>query len=559
MKSLRALIVRLCNLFRRKQQDREFAEEMESHLAMHIEDNLHSGMSPEEARRNALIKLGGLDRTIEEHRDRRGFQWIADLQRNFRYAFRRLTKSPLSSIVIISSLALGIGVNTAIYSGMRQILLRSLPVEKPEELALVTAPGAPKSGSTSTNESGGLDYIFSYPGFRCLEHQQQQHVEELAGFRYLSANIAYGNQTAAGSLLMVSGGYFPLMRVRPLIGRTLMPSDDTGEGNPVAMLGYNFWQNQLGSRTDILNQPIRIAGQVFTIIGVAPRGFHGTTVGMRPDVFIPLATNSVPSPKRMGENRDDNYWIYLVVRIKPGITRKQAAARYSGAYAAIVEEQLRTGHYPFRGMVKWLRKSRLTFIDGSRGYSEFQDGSKTPLFLLMAASGMVLLIAMVNAASLQLARSSARRRELAICAAMGANRSKIISPLLCEALTLSVAGGIAGLAISLLVLHFLTLQMAQFGAPAGFLAVQLEWPVLFYGLGISLATGLMFGLYPALAATRVAPLRVLNEELGRSSQSFGSAHVRKALVCAQVMIATVLLIPTGLLLRSLVKLTHASD
>jgi putative ABC transport system permease protein len=557
MQTLRALIVRLRNLFRRKQQDYEFAEEMESHLAMHIEDNLHAGMSPEEARRHALIKLGGMDRTIEEHRDRREFQWLANMQRNFRHSFRRLVKSPLPSFVIMLSLGLGIGTNTAIFSTVHHILLRSLPVEKPEELALVSVPGfgALATGQSANSDAGGPDYTFSYPAFRRLERSQKKEVSELAGFRnYYGRKITYQNQMTPGSLLMVSGGYCSLLRIQPSIGRTLVPGDDEGSGNAVAMLGYNYWQNKLGGQTAVLNQPIRVEGRVFTIVGVAPKGFQGTTIAGSPDIIIPLVASMSILPNPPGANSHNLFSIYLVARLKQGMTREQAEAIYSPVYASIVEEQIQAGNRLNPEQARQLRARRLKFLDGSRGYSRLQDRLKTPLFILIAVTGMVLLIAMANAANLLLARSAARRRELAISAAIGANRGEIARQLLSEAMMLGISGGIAAIPISLLTLRFLSFLLTQTGGSPDLLAMRLEWPVLLYGIGLSLFTGLLLGLYPALEAARVAPVMVLSQESGNISEALGTARLRKALVCTQVAISVMLLIPTGLFLKSMVSL-----
>jgi putative ABC transport system permease protein len=557
MQTIRAFIVRLFNLFGKRRQDREFAEEMESHLVMHVEDNLRSGMNPEAARRNALLKLGGMDRTYEECRDRLGFRLLADMRRDFRHSLRRLVKSPLLSLVVILSLGLGIGANTAVFSMMRQVLLRSLPVERPEELSLVTASGN-RPGGQRTGLSGGSEYIFSYAGLRQFENQQKQDIAEIAGFHDRRTVVAYKEGAVHGNALMVSGGYFRLMGTRPFMGRMLMPDDDRGAGNPVAVLGYNFWKNRLGGRTDILNQPIRIAAQVFTIVGVAPKGFYGTTVNLTPDVFIPISAAVSMTSFRI-DSSANNFWIYLVARLRTGVTRQQAAAAYGSVYASIVEEQI-------VGMPDWLRYtqqqidelrgSRLQFIDGSRGYSRIQDSGKKPLLILTAVTGMILLIAMANAANLLLARSAARREELAVCVAIGAGRGRIMGQLLSEALILAIAGGVMGIAVAFLTLRFLIALLAPSQTPIDFLTIQPEWPVLLYGLGLSVFTGLLFGAYPALQAVKMTPARELSRNSAKAAEAFGAARVRKTLVCAQVALSIILLIPTGLLLKSLVNLMN---
>jgi predicted permease len=471
-----------------------------------------------------------------------------------RHAVRSLLKAPLLSLVVVLSLGLGIGANTAIFSLLNQILLSSVAVDKPEELALVTTPGAPKSGSVSSNQSGDSDYLFSHPGFRELERQPKD-LSEVAAFRDTGANLAYGNQTVAGSMMYVSGGYFHVLRVNAVVGRTIAPEDDSGAGNPVAVLGYGYWQDKLGGQIGALNQPMRIAGRIFTIVGVAPKGFHGTTLGEQPDVFVPLATKTLLSPDWKGAARHNDYWLYLVARLKPGVSRERAAGPMNAVYRALVEEQGKASQFDKAGMER-LRASKLTLIEGRQGHSFIRDAGKTPIFILLASTAMVLLIAIVNAANLMLARSAERRKELVIRAALGAGRGEIAWQMLSEALLLAAAGGVAGVALSLLTLKLLVAHAVNIGVPAGLLTADLDWPVLLYALGLAFATGLIFGLYPAWEAARAAPAGVLNQESGHASSARGTARVRKALVCAQVTVCAVLLIPTGLFLKSLVHLMH---
>ncbi|MBZ5585607.1 MAG: ABC transporter permease [Acidobacteriia bacterium] len=336
-----------------------------------------------------------------------------------RYAFRSLAKAPLLSLVVILSLGLGIGANTAIFSVMHQMVLASLPVEKPEEIALLSTPGTPKSGSLSTDASGDAEYVFSYPAFRELE-KQRQGVTGMAAFKNTGASIGYGKQAFTGAVMLVSGGYFGVLGVRPVVGRPLTPADDqAGGGNPVAVLSYNYWNDRLAGEP-VLNQPLRVNGRVFTIVGIAPKNFNGTTLGQEPSVFIPLATKSFITPDWKGATRHNDYFLYVLARLKPGVTREQAAAALSGTYASLVEEQVNIPNNYDQKAAERLRKSRLRLVDGSHGNSFVRRESKTPLIILMIATGMVLLIAMANAANLLLARSAERRKELAIRAAIGA-------------------------------------------------------------------------------------------------------------------------------------------
>ncbi|HTS24544.1 MAG TPA: ABC transporter permease [Bryobacteraceae bacterium] len=471
-----------------------------------------------------------------------------------RYAFRSLAKSPLLSLVVVLSLGLGIGANTAIFSLLHQVVLRSLPVEKPEELVLVTSPADFKNGRGSTNNSGGMEYVFSYRFFRDLE-KQADPVSALAGFRGLGANLAFRTQTVPGLVEVVSGGYFPLLGVKPLLGRTLEPEDDRpGGGNSVAVLSYGYWHDKLGGQLDALNQPIRINGRAFTIVGVAPPGFNGTTLGHDPDAWVPLSFKPLLTPNWNGTDRYDDYWLYLIARLKPGTSRAQAEAALTVPYHAMGEERAKAEHWKEPRLNRF-RQSKMSLVDGRQGNSSMRDGNRTPLLILMCATVLVLAIAMANAANLLLARSAQRKKELAIRAAMGAGRGEIMGQLLTEALLLAAAGGVAGILLGSASLKLLLYAFSG-DSPSYSLSSDLEWPVLLFAVGVSLATGLLFGLYPSWDAARTPLGTTLKDESGKASSGGGSARVRKALVCAQVTISAVLLIPTGLFLRTLVNLLH---
>ena len=471
-----------------------------------------------------------------------------------RYAFRSLAKSPLLSLVVVLSLGLGIGANTAIFSLLHQVVLRSLPVEKPEELVLVTSPADFKNGRGSTNNSGGMEYVFSYRFFRDLE-KQADSVSALAGFRGLGANLAFRTQTVPGLVEVVSGGYFPLLGVKPLLGRTLEPEDDRpGGGNSVAVLSYGYWHDKLGGQLDALNQPIRINGRAFTIVGVAPPGFNGTTLGHDPDAWVPLSFKPLLTPNWNGTDRYDDYWLYLIARLKPGTSRAQADAALTVPYHAMGEERAKAEHWKEPRLNRF-RQSKMSLVDGRQGNSSMRDGNRTPLLILMCATVLVLAIAMANAANLLLARSAQRKKELAIRAAMGAGRGEIMGQLLTEALLLAAAGGVAGILLGSASLKLLLYAFSG-DSPSYSLSSDLEWPVLLFAVGVSLATGLLFGLYPSWDAARTPLGTTLKDESGKASSGGGSARVRKALVCAQVTISAVLLIPTGLFLRTLVNLLH---
>jgi putative ABC transport system permease protein len=468
------------------------------------------------------------------------------------YAIRSLSKSPLLSLTVVLSLALGIGANTAIFSLLRQAILSSLPVSHPEELALATSNADLKDGRVSSNRSGHSDYVFSYPVFRALE----LHPAGLAGiaaFRTMGANLAFGARTVHGSAIVVSGRYFSLLGVRPEIGRVIAPADDVpGAGNPVAVLSYSYWSGALGGQLDVINQPLRVNGHVFTIVGVAPRGFNGTTLGDQPNVFLPLSFKPQLTPGWNGVDHYNDYWLYLIARRKPGYSLKQSEDALNGVYRGLMEQQVAVLHNNGKTAERTLA-SKIGLQDGAQGNSSVREEARAPLLILTTATIMVLLIAMANAANLLLARSAQRRRELAIRAAIGAGRGELMAQLLTEAMLLAFAGALAGFAVASVTLRFLVSHMGGDNEPVTFLTTGLDWSVLLYGMGLALVTGLACGLYPAWEAARTSAAATLKDAAGQASGR-GVSRMRRGLVCAQVMVSAALLIPTGLFMKSLVNL-----
>ena len=471
-----------------------------------------------------------------------------------RYALRSLGKTPVVTLVVILSLGLGIGGTTAIFSLMHQMILRSLPIQDPQELFLVTAPGDFKGGRQSMNNSGGIEYIFSYRAFRFLEENAEGGAE-LAAYRILGANIASDVSTLDGSVLVASGNYFPALELVPHMGRLLAPEDDVhGQANQVVVLGYGFWMDRLGGDPLILNKTLRVNGHPLTVVGVTPKGFTGLTFGTDADIYVPLALKPQMTPGWDGTDRYDDYWLYLFGRTAPGLAREQVEAALNGPYSGFVEEQVATVTGRDDEYMERFLQSRLSLVEGRQGHVGIREDARVPMLILMAATVMVLLIAMANAANLLLARSAQRRRELGIRVALGAGRAHLMAQMMAEAMLLALGGCVAGLVMGSWTLSAIVNWVATGEVAVYFLTTRLQWPVLLFGLGVATLTGILLGLYPAWEASRRDVTDTLHDASAKTSASLGSARLRKVLVGAQVAISVLLLVPTGLFLKSLVNL-----
>ncbi len=368
--------------------------------------------------------------------------------RNLNLAFRVLLRSPFVTAVAVLSLALGIGTNTAIFSMMHTLLLRALPVEAPEELVNLGAPG-PKPGNQSCSMPGPCEGVFSYQMFRDLERSTGPF-SGIGGHYALEVNTAYKGQASSGDALLVSGSYFPVLGLRPAAGRLFAPDDDRVPGaNFLGVLSHAYWQSRLGGDPGVINSSIVVNGHALTIIGVAPRGFDGTTLGRRPQVYVPLSMRAQMTP---GFDRFDNrrsYWIYLFARRKPGVTLAQADAAVNAIYSPIindVEAPLQEGMSD-PTMVQF-RARKILVEDGRRGQSEVHADSRTPMLMLFAITAIVLLTACANIANLLLARGAGRSLEMSVRLSLGAGRPQLLAQLLTESLLLAVMGGLVSLVVA---------------------------------------------------------------------------------------------------------------
>jgi putative ABC transport system permease protein len=473
---------------------------------------------------------------------------------NLKLAFRRLLKTPLVSTVAILSLALGIGANAAIYSLFDQALLRPLPVERPAELVNLSAPG-PKPGSNSCGQAGDCQYVFSYPMFRDLERQQTVFTG-MGGHVSFGANLAYEGQTTSGDGMLITGSYFPVLGLRPAMGRLLTPEDDKNiGGNLVTVLSHAYWATKLGANPNVLNSTIIVNGQSFTIVGVAPRGFDSTTLGAAPAVFVPMTMREQMTPGwKVFENRRA-YWMYVFARLKPGVTIQQASAAMNGIYRPIitdVEAPLQKG-LSDQTMGRF-RTKQIGVEAGQRGQSSVHEEAKTPLIILFSITGIVLLIACANIANLLLARGAGRATEMAVRLSIGASRRQLLIQLLTESCVLAVLGGIAGLIVARITLT----AIASLLPPEATASMQfdLQPVIIVFAAVLSIATGILFGLFPALHSTRPDLVSTIKAQAGQPSGAKAAARFRTVLVTAQIALSMALLVAAGLFIKSLMHVSR---
>ena len=473
--------------------------------------------------------------------------------RSVKFAIRTLLRTPFVTTIAIVSLALGIGATAGIFSVFHQVLLQSLAVPDPSELVNLSAPG-PKPGFGSCGRAGDCEVVFSYPMFRDLQKIQTVFTD-IAAHVDFRANLAYNAQTSSGEGLLVSGSYFPVLELQPALGRLLDSTDDKLAGESrVVVVSYNYWSSRFGLDPTILNKQVIVNGHSLTIVGVGPKGFDGTTTGMRPAVFVPITLRSELDADTDWSLRTD-YWAYLFARLRPGITIERARASLGTQDHAIINDvdaPLQKDITP-QTMARF-RAKPIVLEPGGRGQSSVPDQAKTPLHLLLGVTAVVLLIACANIANLLLARSAARDGEMAIRLSVGASRARLIGQLLIESLLLAVLGGMAGLIVA----HWTLVFVISLLPPEvqHTITFSLSGTVILFGIGLTFATGLLFGLFPALHCTRPDLVSTLKNQAGQPAGAKGAARFRLLLATSQIALAMVLLASSGFFVKSLLNVSR---
>ncbi len=473
---------------------------------------------------------------------------MGHLWQDVRFAVRTLKKSPIFVVVAVLSLALGIGANTAIFTLVDQVLLRLLPVKDPQQLVLFWGRGS------HYGSNNGM-YRLSYPMYADFRDNNQVFSGMFAEHG-TSMSVAFEGKTERLDGEMVTGTYFPVLGVHAALGRVFDPSDDqTPGGEPYAVLSYRYWVSRFGADPGVIGKKLIINGYPLTVVGVSQAGFDGTDPTSSPQIRVPIMMNAQMNP--VGSSFQYNFtsrrgrWVTAFGRLKPGVTLEQAKAALQPYFHQMLNMEVQEAAFARAAPETKDRFLRMwiDLLPASQGRSNMREQFSSSLLVLMAIVGLVLLIACANVANLLIARAAARQKEIAVRLALGASRVRIVSQLLVESLMLSITGGAAGLLLAVWMDRALIAFMPQGDSPIA-ISTTPDWRILVFALGVSLLTGLIFGLIPALQSTRPQLAGTLKDQVG-SIAGGTSVGLRKALVAAQVMLSLLLLIGAGLFIRSL--------
>jgi len=467
-----------------------------------------------------------------------------------RHAVRGLAARPLFAFVAIATLALGIGANLAVFSLVERLLLTPLAVAEPDRLVNLTVPGQTDIRVSSTL-AGNETALFNYPMFRDLE-RAQDGVATLAAHRPQPVNLAYAGHTERVQALLVSGRYFDVLGLTPALGRLLGASDDAVDGQAqTAVLGHAYWRDRLGADPDVIGRSLVANGQVLQIVGIAPPGFDGTTVGLAPQVYLPISLRGPDGAVSIPDHAHrELHWVHVFARLAPGMTAAQAALKLDGAYRAAIE-----AYEPVSALTGTAVARHLALAPGARGQSLQPDRSRASLMLAQGAALLVLLIACVNLANLQLARGSGRTGEMGVRSALGASRRQLLGEALAEPLVIALAGAAAALPIGFAGRHLLG-RLLLADRSATLTGTGIDFATAGAALAIALVALLGFALIPARRLATAAPARALAGHAGGVGRR-GTGRLRAVLVTVQIGFSMALLVLAGLFVQSLANIARA--
>jgi predicted permease len=557
--AVRIFAAKLQGLFSRGNVNREFDDEVQAHLQMLTERYLRQGLPPEQARQAARRQFGNSSLLEEQLRGARSFLSLSACRRDVLFGARQLARNPLFTAIAICSLALGIGANTAIFSAAKRVLLDTLPVSNPSELRMLTwvsgheQPVPPVWGDVWSTDSGLASNAFSYPVFDAMR-KQTGVFRDLIAFKDIKMTASVDGQAELIGGEMVSGSAFDALGVKPILGRPLNSVDDAGPGKgPVAVISEGYWSTRFGRSPSVLGKSIALNGVPFTIVGVAPARFTGLQMSSAAQIFVPLTMQPVLAPRAQligsGDasllNNGQSWWIQILARLQPDVPEARTQTALNLVLRATAMDAL--------PKAKGMDQFHLQLEPGDRGLDDLRERFANPSYVLLALAGLVLLLACVNLANLLLARGESRQREMSTRLALGAGRAQILRQVLTESLLLSSLGGLAGVGLGFLGRNAIPSLLGHSWSGSA-ITVRFDWQVLAFAAGISMATGLVFGIFPAWQAMHVNVNASLkgsgNTTVGRNKVWLG-----KGLVIAQIALSTILLVGAGLFVRTLINLS----
>ena len=531
-RNIRVWLQRVVGMLNKSARERDLSAEMESHLRMHIEDTLRAGMSPAQARREALMKMGGIEQTKENYRDRRGLPVLETLLQDLRFAGRMLRKNPGVTLVVVLTLALGVGANTAIFGLVNGVLLQRLPVPAAEQIVALVI-------QSSGSALGALG--FSYPQFTEFREEAAPACEVFGSATKWRMNFTANGHSETMIVEGVSSNYFSALGVKPALGRLILPGEGEKPGEPaIVVLSYGLWQREFGGDSHVVGKQARLDGKAAMIVGVVEREFHGQFSVFETDAFAPLSTLYDNSSANSFWSNRDSHSMTVLGRLKPRVNVTQAQSRFD-VISRRLAAQFPASDKDLSVRVMDERLSRPVPYANS-AFIVFSG-----LFLILGA--LVLLLACTNIANILMARASVRQREMAIRAALGGARSRLVRQMLTETLLTALLGGLAGVTLGAWLSRLAS--SAHLGNIPVRLGYAFDWRVFVYALAAVVFTAVSAGLSPALRATRADVNTVLHQ--GGRADARGSARhkVRGDLMAAQVAGSLILLIVAGLFVRSL--------
>lgn len=555
---MKIILRRLQYFVHRREREAELAEEIQDHLAR---------KAAQTGERQARLEFGNPTLVAEESRAAWTWSWLEQTGQDVRYGLRGIGRNPLFSLMAVLSLALGIGANTAIFSYLDAILFRALPVGHPEQLALVNwrAKAEPKVmkshwGDEYDHPQGGVaSPNHPYPLYELLRDQSSDVASAVVAYAHLrKLNLVYDQYAELVDVSMVSGNYFSGLGVQPAAGRWITAADDRTSAAPVAMLSHDWWQSRFGGDPGVIGRTVQLNGTAVTVAGVAAPGFFGLKPDSKPALFLPLQQFGITGVNYSDTNPFTDrsyYWVEMTARLRPGVTIEKAQARLAGPYRAFVSGTASTD-------LERKTLPELWMAAGGSGVDSARRNYSRALWMLMLMVALILLIACANLAGLMLARATRRRREIAVRLSLGAGRWRILRQLLTESLLLALLGAAAGIQVAAIGIKVLGTIFLQDGEDLA-MTVGLDWRVLLFTAGVAVVTGLLFGIWPALAAIRMDLTPALKQTRGAGGERNGAAARRRRtfdfgqpLVVFQIALSLLLVMSAGLFVRTLANL-HA--